>query len=133
MCEKALNMNMWRYGTYFKVNQNKRKHCSSTFLECACVCMCARACVCVSSYLSESLQRLLWPKDKLERDVFTETVRSPAGAQDVLGHFLQRGRADDPRVTQRGDDLVLQQPADLKQNQSSSSPVSVCVCGRATM
>ncbi|TNN77458.1 hypothetical protein EYF80_012272 [Liparis tanakae] len=68
-----------------------------------------------SAGLSDSLLAA-WIRTYPEKDI----LRNSCG--DVLGHFLQRGRADDPRVTQRGDDLVLQQPADLKQNQSSSSP-----------
>lgn len=57
-------------------------------------------CVCVTPCLFEFFQRLLRPEDKLQRDVFAVTVRSTAGAQNMLCHFVQCGRADDPRVTQ---------------------------------
>lgn len=67
-----------------------------------------------NSRLFEFLHRLLGPEHKLQRNVFAVTVRPPAGADNVLRHFLQRGRADGPRMAQSGHDLVLQQPADLK-------------------
>lgn len=73
------------------------------------VLMCVRVC----PRLLEFLQRLLRPKDKLKWDIFTVTVWSTTGAQNMLCYFAQRGRADDPRVAKSGNDLVLQQPSDL--------------------
>lgn len=71
--------------------------------------------------LFEFLQWLLGPKNKLQWDVFTVTVLSTAGAQNMLSHFLQRGRADDPRMTQSGHNLILQQPANLKHKKEVKS------------
>lgn len=78
--------------------------------------------LCDSSCLFELLHRLLWPEHKLQWNVFAVAVRSPAGAQNVLRDFLQRGRADDPRATQSGHDLVLQQPANLRQQAKTQGP-----------
>lgn len=79
------------------------------------MCMDVYVCVCVCSCLFELFQRLLRPKDKLQWDIFTVTVWSTAGAQNMLCYFEQCGRADDPRVTQGRNDLILQQPADLRE------------------
>lgn len=90
--------------------------------------------MCVCPCLFEFFQRLLRPEDKLQRDVFAVTVRSTAGAQNMLCHFVQCGRADDPRVTQGWNDLILQQPADLKHREQikKSSPL-LCVYSKSKM
>lgn len=68
---------------------------------------------CVPPCLFKFFQRLLRPKDKLQRDIFTVTVRLTSRVQNMLCYFLQCGQADDPRVTQSRNNLILQQPADL--------------------
>lgn len=85
-------------------------------------------CMSVCPCLSEFFKRLLRPKDKLQWDIFTVTVRPTTGTENMLCYFVQRGRADDPRVTQSRHNLILQQPADLKHTQSKTKECSSLLC-----
>ncbi len=102
--------NWWWVQSLFVLKKLKSKDCVIVWVR-MCVCPC----------LSEFFQWLLRPKDKLQRDVFAVTVRPTAGAQNVLCYFLQRGRADEPRVSQRRNDLILQQPPHLKHTERKST------------
>lgn len=44
-------------------------------------------------------------------------ARPPAGAKDVISHLLQSGAVHHRRIPKCRDNLVFQQPADLKQRQ----------------
>lgn len=68
---------------------------------------------CWGHYLSELLQRVLGPKDKLQQHSLAVAAGPPLGAVDVGGHTVKDVSADVLRVAQRRHDLVVQQPADL--------------------
>lgn len=75
----------------------------------------------MSSNLLKLFQRLLWTKYELQGNDLTVALRAAAGTTHMLGNFLQGGGIDNRRVPKSRDDLVLQEPTDLKETVLLSS------------